>query len=113
MKVQEISSSEAKEWLETKQAILLDVREENERLLKNINGSIMNPLSTFSSESISKIDYIRNKKIVVYCESGFRSFNACLILLRNGFEEVYNMSGGISDWIEKGFDISTNNKHQS
>lgn len=35
-----------------------------------------------------------DRTLVVYCQSGLRSYNACRILLQNGFEKVFNLAGG-------------------
>ena len=36
----------------------------------------------------------KDKKIVAYCAVGLRAYVACRMLIQNGFEEVYNLSGG-------------------
>lgn len=35
----------------------------------------------------------KNKKLIVSCASGQRAYYACRILMQNGFDEVYNLSG--------------------
>ena len=52
-----------------------------------------------------KLDRYKDKKIVVYCNSGVRSKIACNILVQHGFKEVYNLKGGIDAWVSKGFPV--------
>ncbi len=70
--------------------VILDVRTKKEFDLGNIKNSINIPLNEIR-ENLSKID--KNKKIIVYCHSGQRSYNAYRILKNNGYD-VYNLSGG-------------------
>ena len=51
------------------------------------------------AEEIIKLD--KNKPIAVYCRSGGRSAKAASILLDLGFNEVYELKGGILNWNEK------------
>jgi rhodanese-related sulfurtransferase len=47
----------------------------------------------------------QDKPIIVYCRSGSRSTSAASILLNKGFKEIFNMTGGITEWQSKGFPV--------
>lgn len=47
-------------------------------------------------DEIEKLD--KNKNYYVYCRSGARSGQACAIMNQLGFENTYNLSGGILEW---------------
>ena len=47
-------------------------------------------------DGIQKLD--KNKNYYVYCHSGIRSVQACQIMKSFGFENLYNLLGGISEW---------------
>ena len=47
-------------------------------------------------DGIQKLD--KNKNYYVYCHSGVRSVQACQIMNSFGFENLYNLLGGISEW---------------
>ena len=89
-------------WTESiaksKNSVVLDVRtpeEYDEGFIANaINLNIYD--SQFFIDEINKL----NKKdfIHVYCRSGSRSFQACEIMKQFGFENVYNLEGGIIEW---------------
>ncbi|MDM8558345.1 rhodanese-like domain-containing protein [Candidatus Parabeggiatoa sp. HSG14] len=78
-------------------AIVLDVREENEYTQGHILNSIHIPLNTLS-EKIARLEKYRNRPIIVNCMSGNRSAQACRTLKKNGFEDVHNLKGGIIAW---------------
>jgi rhodanese-related sulfurtransferase len=43
-------------------------------------------------------DLDRRRPVGVHCKSGYRSSIAASILLRAGFPEVFNISGGFDAW---------------
>ena len=55
----------------------------------------------------SKVDVIKEAKIVVYC--GFtkcqRSHQGAMFLTKQGFTNVYRYAGGISAWVDAGYPI--------
>lgn len=65
--------------------ILLDVREDMERLAYKMNNTLDIPLGQLR-DRLSEID--RSKTIVTFCAIGVRSYNAARILMENGFENV-------------------------
>ena len=77
---------------------IIDVRtpeEFGEGFIKNaINLNIYD-----SSDFIKKIkSFSSNKEYYIYCNSGDRSSAACKIMSQMGFNNVYNLTGGISEW---------------
>ncbi|KAK2665560.1 hypothetical protein Ddye_004134 [Dipteronia dyeriana] len=67
-------------------------------LFKTQEGRVKNPEFLTQVSSICKKD----DHIVVGCNSGGRSLNACVDLLNAGYERVKNMAGGYSAWVENG-----------
>jgi NADPH-dependent 2,4-dienoyl-CoA reductase/sulfur reductase-like enzyme/rhodanese-related sulfurtransferase len=74
---------------------VLDVREEDEVKKKRIPGSIWIPQGELESR-VGEID--PNKEIAVHCESGLRSYKACLRLQQAGLKHVKNVDGGMLCW---------------
>lgn len=71
---------------------LLDVRE----LPEYKNGTIEGATRYSVDELREFLEEIpEDKKIVVFCEVGLRGYVASRILMQNGFEEVYNLIGGM------------------
>ena len=71
--------------------LIIDVRTELERSIGKIENSINIPLE----ELRARIDEVpKDKKIILYCSKGRKSYFASRILLQKGFENVYSLSGG-------------------
>ena len=79
-------------------AIILDVRTENECN----EGIIANSINIDIYEGqgfITKLEGLdKSKSYYVYCRSGARSAKACEIMKSLGFENTYNLLGGILEW---------------
>ena len=71
---------------------LLDVRELPEYKSGTIEGA-----TRYSVDELREFleEIPEGKKIVVFCEVGLRGYVASRILMQNGFEEVYNLIGGM------------------
>ncbi len=74
--------------------VLLDVRDKNERDEGCIDPSLHIPLPELH-ERMQELP--KEKEIIVYCQSGQRSYFACRQLYLNGFK-VKNLSGAYKTW---------------
>ena len=102
--INEIDSDELTEFLQINDAILVDVRRDDEY----INGHIENSINIdyMSDEFVDKTERLdKNMPIILYCRSGRRSYLSAIKLSENGFKEVYNLEGGILSWIEIGNEV--------
>lgn len=70
---------------------LLDVRTKDEYSLGAIDNSVNIPLDELRGR-LSEIP--TDKRVIVYCAVGLRGYVASRILYQNGFENVFNLSGG-------------------
>ena len=69
----------------------LDVRTAAENSLGTISGSVNIPVD----ELRNRLDEVpRGKPVYVFCAVGLRGYLASNILIQNGFNNVYNLSGG-------------------
>lgn len=78
-------------------AVVLDVRENNEYHSGHILNSIHIPQSSLAKR-ITELEKYKSRPIIVGCRSGHRSGHACGLLKKRGFENVYNLSGGVMAW---------------
>jgi len=77
---------------------LLDVREPDEHFVARIDGAKLIPLG----ELMTRVGEIpRDEKVVVHCKLGGRSAKAVAALMELGFENVWNVNGGIQAWSER------------
>ena len=99
--IKSIDPITASEWLDNKEAVLIDVREPAEYNEVHINGAHLIPVNTVS---INKLPAdIKNKKIIVHCMLGKRGSTACEKLLsENPNLDIYNLTGGIVAWENAG-----------
>lgn len=86
-------------------AMLIDVRSEEEFKNNTIFGAvnIATPLLRDKSSTLPK-----DKKIVLFCTTGFQSYVASRILIQKGFNNVYSLTGGIILYneLKKDFSVS-------
>jgi rhodanese-related sulfurtransferase len=96
--VKSLDADQARNYMENRdidELTILDVRQPNEYESGHISGSKLIPLPDLT-ERIHEID--PKKPTVVYCGIGGRSRIAAQMLAGNGFENVYNISGGFKTW---------------
>ncbi len=79
---------------------LLDVREPSENADFNIGGTLV-PLGKIQSMQVEDLEDWKEEDVIVYCRSGNRSGQACMILDMLGFKHTYNLAGGMLAWKEK------------
>lgn len=97
--MQELSQ---KEWAElasnNEDAIIIDVRTD----LELEQGKIPNAQQMNIQNSAMFIDKVKqldpNKHYFIYCRSGARSAQACMVMNSMGLPHTYNLLGGILDW---------------
>ncbi|MDY3331876.1 MAG: rhodanese-like domain-containing protein [Pelistega sp.] len=80
---------------EAKDFTLLDVRQDDEVAYAHIDGYQHIPMHLIPIRH-GEID--DSKPLVIYCHHGMRSYQVGLFLANMGFEEVYNLQGGIDAW---------------
>jgi len=95
--VKHIVPTEALIAVKNGDAILLDVREENEYQVETIDleDILYFPMSAITN----KLDQIpKNKSIIVVCQGGVRSSKVAKFLSVNGFKDVASLDGGFVMW---------------
>ena len=95
--VKEVETLEAIQLINHRDAVILDVREDKEFATGHLPNAKHIPLGQLVAR-LKDVEKFKKKPIVVNCRSGARSATACGILRKNGFEEVYNLKGGINAW---------------
>ncbi len=97
VKIDSISTKELEQLLKHKDSILIDVRSPAEYAQGHIPGAkSINLYDSTFSEKITKLD--KSKNYYLNCKSGARSYMACRSFKKQGFENVWNVSGGIMAW---------------
>ena len=95
--IKEVDCTAALQLINHKNALVLDVRDEGEYKAGHILNSTPIQLGKLK-ERIGELEKYREQPIVVVCRSGNRSVPACVMLGKSGFNQAYNLTGGIIAW---------------
>lgn len=87
---------------QSKEVFLLDVRTLEEYGQFRLEGARLIPIDQLARR-LGEIP--RNRPILIYCAVGSRSSQVANYLVRQGYAEVYNLSGGIYAWAQQGLPI--------
>ena len=87
-----ISAHELKQQLNDSSKVYIDVRTPAEFKARNIKQFKNMPLGS----DLSKLP--KDKEIIVICQSGMRSAQACKQLKKLGYEKVTNVRGGMGSY---------------
>ena len=92
-----IIPDELLEMMNKNECIIIDVREQFEYESGHIDGSVLVPMYDVFND-ISLVKKYKDKKIVLVCSSGHRSYYTGKFLEENGIENVYNLYNGLYGW---------------
>lgn len=84
-------------------AIILDAREPKEFQVSHIKRAINVGYNEFDLAETTKLITDKQQPIVVYCSLGIRSEDIAEKLLKAGYTNVFNLYGGVFEWVNKGF----------
>ncbi|GGH77645.1 rhodanese-like domain-containing protein [Phaeocystidibacter marisrubri] len=96
-----VGAEEFEKRMEETPGYLLDVRTPAEFAEGHIEGAnLINFYDSDFKDRISELD--KSETVYVYCRSGGRSGNASRVMEELGFQNVVDLSGGITSWKAKG-----------
>lgn len=102
-----ISPHEALQMQTQNQAVIIDVRENDEWNAGHIAGAIHIPLGEISNH-LPELSKYQNSPVIMQCRSGARSAKAADILAKAGFTNVHNLAGGLNAWQKEQLTIQQN-----
>ena len=82
--------------------LLVDVREVDEFRDARIEGAALYPMSSFG---LRHAELPKDRPLLVMCAGGTRSAAATAFLLRSGWTDVVNVTGGITAWQRAGLPV--------
>lgn len=93
-----INADEAKTIIdENPNAVILDVRTQDEYNETHIPNSILLDNETITEETVSELELTSDSIVLIYCRSGNRSKQAASKLANLGYSNLFDF-GGIKDW---------------
>lgn len=87
-------------------AVVLDVRTDKEYAEGHIANSLHIPQGLLA-DRLAELQRYKETPLIIACRSGARSGQASAILLKQGFTNVQNLSGGILAWSNANLPLST------
>lgn len=93
----QIDPSRALELIRSRDALVVDVREPHEHAAGCIPGAQLIPLGQIG-HYVDDLRQHRDRPIILSCRLGIRSQEACEFLRGHGFENLYNLAGGVTRW---------------
>jgi rhodanese-related sulfurtransferase len=108
----EINTLAATQLLNSRDAVMVDIREPSEHSRGVIPQARLIPMSEMESKSAGLLKECESgkggaKPVILVCASGRRSNSMGRQLRKQGFPEVYSLEGGIDAWKQAGLPISS------
>lgn len=104
-----ISPAQATTLINREDATVIDVREAAEFASGHLLNARHIPLGDLEKR-LGELEKLKDKPVILNCQSGSRSASACAILAKAGFSHVHNLEGGIEAWVQAGMPISRQKK---
>ena len=83
--------------------VVLDSRAREEYLVSHLPGAIWVGYDEFDIAKVKDIP--KEKPVLVYCSVGYRSEKISEKLEHAGFKMVYNLYGGLFEWVNQGKEV--------
>jgi rhodanese-related sulfurtransferase len=103
----EIGTKQATRLINSERAAALDVRETREFLDGKVPGAIHIPLSQLK-DRVGELARHKERPNITYDPRGLRSRGAGAVLHREGFTQLYNLTGGHKAWKDAGLPLEGN-----
>lgn len=109
--IENLTLEKANQELSNGNVVLIDVRETEEFSQGKIAGAVHAPrgmLEFYADPSLPyyKPEFIKEKRIILYCASGGRSALAVQTLKRMGYDNVAHIDGGFKAWQSAGLPVT-------
>ena len=81
------------------EAVFVDIRNENAYQTSHLPGAVNIPME-YLDQRQDRLKRLKDRSIVVYCDSGQRTLKAVNALKALGWAEVHQLRGGLNAWRE-------------
>jgi UPF0176 protein len=92
-----LSPADFKKMKDQEDVVLLDVRSDYEHQVGKFKNALTLDMENFRDfpEKVAELKSLKDKKIITYCTGGVKCEKASAFLLEQGFQNVYQLHGGI------------------
>ncbi len=104
MTIETVDPATLKQWLDSGEAVLVDVREPVEYEAEHVEGAALLPLGQVEHPALPDHE---GRKLVIMCKLGGRGHTACRKLSADipADQTIYNLEGGIQAWKSAGLPV--------
>ena len=98
-----VTAEELHEWFQSgREFYIVDMRNDFEQAVGMFRNSLKSGMGYFRDlpQVLSSLDHLKNKTILTVCTGGVRCEKASGFLVANGFNDVYQLYGGIVTYME-------------
>jgi rhodanese-related sulfurtransferase len=95
--LKKLSPMDATQLINREDAVVVDVRTDGEFNQGHIVNAVNIPQKSIE-EQLTKLNKYRNRPIIMACRTGQIGSGVGSTLRKNGFEQVYNLAGGLVAW---------------
>ncbi len=99
-----LTPTQATMLINRENAQLIDIREPNEYVSGHLLDSRNIPAGALA-ERVGELEQLKDKPLILVCQSGARSSSACATLAKHGFARVHTLEGGVAAWSEAGLPL--------
>jgi rhodanese-related sulfurtransferase len=92
-----VGPQQATELINREDAVVVDLRSMADFAKGHIINSTNIPMTSLKTQ-MGQLEKYKQRPIILSCNSGGQSAAACRLLRSNGFEQVYNLKGGLLAW---------------
>jgi rhodanese-related sulfurtransferase len=101
----DINTLAATQLINAGNPLLLDLREPKEFDGRTLPNAVHVPLSQLAGRAGELAKYV-SRPVIAFCDRGMRSRGAASLLAKQGFKEIYNLSGGVKAWRDAGLPVT-------
>jgi len=102
----DVSPERAYGIIQEQNPVILDVRTQQEYQNVHIPGAINIPVEGPNELKNDYTELPKDRPIVIYCRTGRRSVNAAELLASKGYDQLYNVEGGITRWTSQDLPVT-------
>ena len=99
-----LNATQATMLINREDALVVDVREPDEYVSGHVPDSRNIPLSRLD-ERMGELEKFKKAPVILVCQTGARSGDACGKLTKKGFTKLHNLEGGIAAWRTAGMPL--------
>ena len=99
-----VSAAEWNALINDPEVLVLDTRNQYEYEVGTFQNAVspgLNSFREFPGYVQTKLDPVRHRKVAMFCTGGIRCEKASVFMLQQGFDEVYQLQGGILRYLQE------------